>query len=254
VGGRRAAAAFLVRSEAGARGLGPLRSVSQRCRLGLGERAPGSSAPLARSLRRPSTCSGWSGTTARTTRWDQAPIADSDRREDRTFQNHMCNHPGEAGPVPTALAAACSASSVSPHRLYFNRGELGGIPTIHFARWVITPDGRQVLFFSNFDGSWERYLGDFIEQARRGLNAIWSNTLGYPKTFGLVEGGAEDEERFKSFARNSMHRTRVWYAADPDLSIQNIRDNARIREEAFASSPRRGRRVAPAALSRAETP
>ena len=35
---------------------------------------------------------------------------------------------------------------------------------------------------SNFDGTWERYLEDFIELAYPGLNGIWSNTVGFPKT------------------------------------------------------------------------
>jgi hypothetical protein len=44
------------------------------------------------------------------------------------------------------------------------RGELGGISSIHFARWVIVRDRRPVkeprhrlVFFSNYDGSWESY-------------------------------------------------------------------------------------------------
>src|SRR5262249_5555088 len=50
-------------------------------------------------------------------------------------------------------------------RHYYNRGNLGGIPSIHYARWMILEKQRQLLFFSNFDGSWESYLGDFIDQA-----------------------------------------------------------------------------------------
>ena len=43
------------------------------------------------------------------------------------------------------------------------RGNLDGIETIHFARWVLLDDGT-LVFFSNYDGSWESYLGDFVEQ------------------------------------------------------------------------------------------
>ena len=49
---------------------------------------------------------------------------------------------------------------------------------------------------------------------------------------------AEDEQRFKSFGRNAQHRTGVWYAAYPDLSVQNIQRNARIREGLFAPMSR----------------
>jgi len=44
-------------------------------------------------------------------------------------------------------------------------GRLGGIQTIHFARWVALPD-RRLLFFSNYDGSWEAYLGEFVDCSR----------------------------------------------------------------------------------------
>jgi hypothetical protein len=168
-------------------------------------------------------------------RWDRAPIQDSEDREDRTFQNHMCSvtRIKQGWLRPLLLRTSLTVVGLA-HRLYFNRGDLGGIPTIHFARWVVLGDRGQVVFFSNFDGSWERYLGDFVEQARIGLNAIWSNAEGYPRTTNLVQGGAEDEERFKAFARNSMHRTRVWYSAYRNLSIPNIADNAKLREGLFA--------------------
>jgi hypothetical protein len=168
-------------------------------------------------------------------RWDSEPIRDSEDREDRTFQNHMCSVTRIKAGWFRSLVLRTSLTVVGlAHQLYYNRGDLGGIPTIHFARWVVLPKRGQLVFFSNFDGSWERYLGDFIEQASLGLNAIWANTRGYPRTQNLVEGGAQHEERFKSFARNSMERTRVWYSAYRNLSVRNIADNARLREGLFA--------------------
>jgi len=168
-------------------------------------------------------------------RWDTTRIQDSEDREDRTDQNHMCSVTRiKDGWLRGFLVRASLTVVGLAHRLYFNRGDLGGIPTIHFARWVILPKSRQLVFFSNFDGSWERYLGDFIEQASIGLNSIWANTQGYPKTRNLVQGGAEDEERFKAFARNSMQRTRVWYSAYRNITIRNLADNAKLREGLFA--------------------
>lgn len=115
-------------------------------------------------------------------------------------------------------------------RYHYNRGHLGGIPTIHYARWVIIDRGRRLLFFSNFDGSWESYLGDFIDKAAKGLTGIWSNTRGFPATRYLVlQGGARDEERFKIWARAQQVRTQVWYAAYPDLTVRNINNDTAIR-------------------------
>lgn len=115
-------------------------------------------------------------------------------------------------------------------RYYFNRGHLNGIPTIHYARWVIIDRGRRLLFFSNFDGSWESYLGDFVDKAAKGLTAIWSNTRGFPATrYLMFQGGARDEERFKIWARAQQVRTQVWYAAYPDLTVRNINNDTAIR-------------------------
>lgn len=115
-------------------------------------------------------------------------------------------------------------------RFIANEGNLGGIPSIHFARWAIVDEGRRLLFLSNFDGSWENYLGDFIDKAASGLTAVWSNTVGFPKTQWLfLRGGARDEQRFKAFARKSQVTTNVWYTAYKTLSVQNINDNSKIR-------------------------
>lgn len=108
-------------------------------------------------------------------------------------------------------------------------GRLGGIETIHFARWVVLPD-RRLLFFSNYDGSWEAYLGDFIDKASIGLTMIWTNTLWYPKTRLLLFQGARDEGAFKEWTRAYQVPTQVWYSAYPFASVGDVLKNARIRE------------------------
>ncbi len=111
----------------------------------------------------------------------------------------------------------------------YRYGSLGAIPTIHFARWVILDDGR-LLFFSNYDGSWESYLGDFVDKANEGLTGVWSNTREFPPTKLLVFGGARQEERFKVWTRRNQLVTQVWYSAYPDLSVRNVHAAARLRE------------------------
>jgi len=111
---------------------------------------------------------------------------------------------------------------------YFNKGTLGGIPSIHFARWIIVD--KRLLFFSNFDASWMNYLGDFIDKASVGLTAAWSSTEGFPKTKFLAFGGATMADRFKRWARNLQIPTQVWYSAYPNYSVENINTNAKIRQ------------------------
>jgi hypothetical protein len=111
----------------------------------------------------------------------------------------------------------------------FYQGDLGGIPSIHFARWAIINNGRRLLFYSNFDGSWENYLGDFIDRAHAGLTGVWSNTEGFPKSSFLINDGATNEELFKNWTRNHQIPTQVWYSASPALTVENIINNTAIR-------------------------
>jgi len=109
-------------------------------------------------------------------------------------------------------------------------GRLAGISSIHFARWVIINHGRHVLFISHYDGDWDAYLGDFVEQARKPLTAIWSNCVGFPRSWFLFFGGAGDQRAFKAYARRSQHRTLWIYRAYPDLAVSDIENHTAIRE------------------------
>ena len=113
----------------------------------------------------------------------------------------------------------------------FIKGKLMGIPTIHFARWIMMDDNKHMLFFSNFDGSWQQYLGDFIDKSGWGLTGIWSNTVNFPKTNYLFTGGAYDAEHFLAWSRYYQIPTDVWYCAYPNLSIKNVMNNTYIRNE-----------------------
>lgn len=111
----------------------------------------------------------------------------------------------------------------------FVKGKLMGIPTIHFARWLLMDDQKRMLFFSNFDGSWQQYLGDFIDKSGWGLTGIWSNTEKFPRTRLLFTKGAYDEEHFLAWSRYYQVPTAVWYCAYPHLSIKNVMNNTYIR-------------------------
>jgi hypothetical protein len=113
-------------------------------------------------------------------------------------------------------------------------GELSGIPSIHFAHWSMIDSGRRLLFVSNFDGSWENYLDDFIDKAHAGLTAVWSNTVDFPRTRFLVTGGATDGPRFKAVARDSQTVANAWYSAYRDLTVQGIDKNSSLREDIFS--------------------
>jgi hypothetical protein len=115
-------------------------------------------------------------------------------------------------------------------RHIFNRGKLARVTTIHFARWVFLDGGKRVIFASNYDGSLESYMDDFINKVGFGLNVVFSNGLGYPRTNWLILDGAKDEQHFKDFLRRHQMPTQVWYKAYPGLTAHDLRRNSLIRQ------------------------
>ncbi len=115
-------------------------------------------------------------------------------------------------------------------------GRLGRIRTIHFARWVLLDGKKRGTFFSNYDGTVESYMDDFINKAGFGLNAIFSNAIGYPRTNWLVRDGCADEQKYRNFLRRHTLPTQVWYKAYPSLTAIDLERNRRIREGLESSS------------------
>ena len=153
------------------------------------------------------------------------------RREDQRPQNHLTTITDrKPGLFRYVLLKGVLAGINLAARYLLTKGNLGGISSIHFARWAVVNRGKRLLFLSNFDGSWEHYLGEFVDLAARGLTAVWSNVVDFPRAQGLTGGGARDEQKFKAAARNSEVFTQLWYSAYPFLSVTNILNNASIRE------------------------
>ena len=166
---------------------------------------------------------------------DHAQVHDVVKQENRIVQNHFASvAPVKPGLFRWLLLKAVLKLIHVLAAVSANQGSLSGITSIHFARWVVIDGGKNLLFLSNYDGSWENYLDDFIDLASAGLTAIWSNTVGFPRSYFLVGGGARNENLFKTMTRQSQVPSLVWYSAYSDLSVQNIQTNAAIREGLFA--------------------
>ena len=115
-------------------------------------------------------------------------------------------------------------------RHIYTRGRLARVGTIHFARWVFTDNRRRLLFASNYDGSLDSYMDDFINKVAYGLNLVFSNGIGYPRTAYLLSGGASRETDFKYYLRRHEMPTQVWYKAYPGLTAADLARNTQIRE------------------------
>jgi hypothetical protein len=114
-------------------------------------------------------------------------------------------------------------------RHVFTRDSLAGVRSIHFARWIPLDGGRRVVFCSNYDGSLESYNNDFIDLVAWGLNLVFSNGFGYPRTDWLLFGGARREQEFKDYLRRHQMPTPAWYSAYPDLTAVQISRNSELR-------------------------
>jgi hypothetical protein len=116
-------------------------------------------------------------------------------------------------------------------RHFYTREHLGRVRSIHFARWVYLDKGhRRVMFASNYDGSLDLYMDDFINKVGFGLNLAFGSGLGYPRVNWLIFGGSKEEQKFKYTLRRHQVPTQVWYRAYPGLTAYDLARNTRVRQ------------------------
>jgi hypothetical protein len=127
------------------------------------------------------------------------------------------------------LALVLGIVDLTTHVIY-TKGWLGRVHTIHFARWVYLDNRTRVFFASNYDGSLESYMDDFINKLAFGLNVVFSNGIGYPHTEWLVLKGAKNEQLFKYFIRRHELPTEVWYNGHAGLTAFDLQRNNKIRQ------------------------
>jgi hypothetical protein len=164
-------------------------------------------------------------------RCDPAASAALSRLEDHDVTNQFTAM-GSLKPGPVRLFVTRLVLLVIDYtaRHVYTRGRLARVRTIHFARWVFIDERQRIVFLSNYDGSLESYMDDFINKVGFGLNLVFSNGVGYPRASFLVRGGASDERKFKEYLRRHQIPTQVWYKAYPGLTAVDLERNLRIRK------------------------
>ncbi len=170
-------------------------------------------------------------------RCDQAHSDKLSRSEDHDVTNQFT----AMGSVKPGLVRRWTLSGILTTvdyaaRHFVRRGRLGRIRTIHFARWVFLDRKKRMVFFSNYDGTVESYMDDFINKTGFGLNAVFGNGIGYPRTNWLVLDGCQHEQNYKNFLRRHTLPTQVWYKAYPGLTAVDLERNTRIRQGLESSS------------------
>jgi hypothetical protein len=171
------------------------------------------------------------------------PIGDQKHSENlSSFEDHdVTNQFSAMGSLKPGLVRLLTTSVVLKTVNYGARhitrpGRLGRIRSIHFARWVFVAGRERMIFCSNYDGSVESYMDDFINKTGFGLNASFSNGIGYPRTNWLVRDGCIDERNYKEYLRRHTLPSQVWYKAYPGLSAIDLERNTRIRQGLERSS------------------
>ncbi|MDQ0322164.1 hypothetical protein QO002_004370 [Pararhizobium capsulatum DSM 1112] len=160
------------------------------------------------------------------------------RREDWVAQNHMGSIVLlKPGVLRTAVVRAGHLGLGLLLRVQARDGYLGSMRTVHFAHWAFLNNGSRLLFFSNFDHSWDSYLDDFIEKAHAGLTLAWGCGVGFPPTRLLLFDGASHGRRFKNWALASRTVSRFWYSAYPTLTVDQIERNYRIASVLHKQTP-----------------
>lgn len=120
-------------------------------------------------------------------------------------------------------------------RHFWTKGALADIDTIHYARIFHVDRCRHLLFMSDYDGSMDRYLLDFLGVGSSAVIPISSNALGCPKTKWLFYPAdpATFGPRWRRLLRSYQLEIPVWYHAYPNLAVREILANARVRNGLF---------------------
>lgn len=73
---------------------------------------------------------------------------------------------------------------------------------------------RYLLFESNFNGSWDRYIDTFSYVLAPGMRALWGAGPGFP--------GAKPTTRFKEYIRGNELPCDHYYVAYPEASARTV--------------------------------
>ena len=98
----------------------------------------------------------------------------------------------------------------------FPPGLFAYVGTLWSFRWVLIDNNKRLIFLSVFDGTWQNYMGDFIDKIIWALDGIYNNTKNYPP------GGMSEIDAFKAFILTYQFEPQILYKAYPKESVMNL--------------------------------
>jgi len=116
------------------------------------------------------------------------------------------------------------------------QSDLVNLSFIHFARWVIIPHHSfprlsagqpaeqlqydYLLFFSNFNGTWNQYIDAFSAVLSKGLNLVWRWSEKFP--------GSVPVTLFKQYIARVQFETDFYYTAYPHATTNDVKAAHRV--------------------------
>ena len=108
---------------------------------------------------------------------------------------------------------------------------------IHYARWVMIPPDKfprvspeqpqeelkyhYMMFFSNFNGSWDQYVDSFSSSIPKGLNLFWIFNVKYPKSVPMLP--------FHRYITGNQIWTDHYYNAYPMASSNDVKSAKNVK-------------------------
>jgi hypothetical protein len=136
--------------------------------------------------------------------------------------------------------------------------DLKNLSFIHFARWVLVPrhafprlSDQQpaedlkydyLIFFSNFNGTWNQYIDAFSSVLFQGLNLIWMWSEKFP--------GSRPVTAFKRYITLVQFDTDYYYDVYPHASTNDVKAALRV-NDALTKFARTSQSLSPAEFEQA---
>lgn len=95
-------------------------------------------------------------------------------------------------------------------------GLFAEVGTLFSFRWVPIDNNKRLIFLSVFDGSWQNYMGDFIDKIIWALDGIYKNTKGYPP------GGMTQVTEFQRWILAHQYEPQLLFKAYPDETVMKL--------------------------------
>ena len=124
------------------------------------------------------------------------------------------------------------------HLLPSKTAGLVTLSLIHYARWVIIMPSQfpnlgkgqpredvkyaYMIFFSNFNGSWNQYVDSFSSAIPDGLNLFWFGSIKYPKSVPMLP--------FHRYITSNQIWTDYYYNAYPMATSNDVKSAKRVKD------------------------